>query len=79
MLRVTGWCVGLFGTGAAIARAFPSSWVQPLVLLALGIAFLFVSRTGTRAARVETARLPARGPQPAPTPTPAPVPVEQSA
>jgi hypothetical protein len=67
--------VGLFGAGAAIARAFPSSWVQPLVLFALGMAFLFVSRPGPRTAD----RLPARAPQPKPTATPAPVPVEQSA
>jgi hypothetical protein len=79
MLRVTGWCLGLFGTGAAIARAFPSSWVQPLVLLALGIAFLFVSRTSPRPTRAEPSQVPARTPHPKPTPTPAPVPVEQSA
>lgn len=79
MLRATGWCLGLFGAGAAIARAFPSSWVQPLVLLALGIAFLFVSRGPSPARAAEPAKLAARASPPKATPTPAPLPVEQSA
>jgi hypothetical protein len=77
MLRVTGWCVGLFGAGAAMVKVFPSPWMQPAVLLALGVAFLFVSRTSARPARAKVTELPARA-APA-TPAAAPVPVEQSA
>jgi hypothetical protein len=83
MLRVTAWTVGLFGAGAAIARASSASWVEPVVLLALGLAFLFVSaRMGVRAARPASAArpvatLPARAP--AAAQAPATVPVEQSA
>ncbi len=77
MLRVTAWTVGLFGAGAAVARAFSASWVEPVVLLALGLAFLFVSaRMGVPAPR-PVAKLPAR--TPAPAQAPAAVPVEQSA
>jgi hypothetical protein len=89
MLRVTAWTLGLFGTGAAISRMFPSAWTEPLVLIALGVAFLLVSnRTAAQRAKsgVVTS-LPARSPAPA-SPTPsrpaavparASVPVEQSA
>jgi hypothetical protein len=81
MLRVTAWTVGLFGAGAAIAHAFPLKWVQPVVLLALGLAFLFVSaRMGDAKAPRPITKLPARAPaaaaQAAATAT---VPVEQSA
>ena len=79
MLRVTAWTVGLFGAGAAIARAFEAPWVEPVVLLALGLAFLFVSaRMGVRAPR-PVAKLPSRAPAPAQAPAAASVPVEQSA
>jgi hypothetical protein len=57
MLRATVWTVGLFGAGTAICRAFPATWTEPLVLLALGLAFLYVS---TRAARAPRAEAPAR-------------------
>ena len=44
MLRAAAWTVGLFGVGTSVVRMFPqASWVEPLVLLALGFAFLFVS------------------------------------
>ncbi len=85
MLRVTAWTVGLFGAGAAIAHAFPGRWVQPIVLLALGLAFLFVSaRRGAVKAPRPVAKLPARAvaaaaPARAPAPATASVPVEQSA
>ncbi|HEX9050623.1 MAG TPA: hypothetical protein VF841_08840 [Anaeromyxobacter sp.] len=81
MLRVTAWTVGLFGAGAGIAHAFPSKWVQPVVLLALGLAFLFVSaRMGDAKVTRPVAKLPARAPVPPPAaPAPASVPVEQSA
>jgi hypothetical protein len=82
MLRVTAWTVGLFGAGAAIAHEFPSRWVQPIVLLALGLAFLFVSaRIGGVKAPRPVAKLPARAPAPAAqaAPAPASVAVEQSA
>jgi hypothetical protein len=78
MLRVTAWTLGLFGAGAAIARTFPAQWTEPLVLLALGLAFLFVSaRMGVRTAR-PVATLPTRAPA-AQAPAPASVPVERSA
>jgi len=85
MLRVAGWTVGLFGAGATICRIFMSPWVEPVVLLALGMAFLFVSnRTGrARSRRPVVAKLPARAvaskPAPAAAAVPAAVPVEQSA
>jgi hypothetical protein len=80
MLRVAGWTVGLFGAGAAISRLFSSPWSEPIVLFALGLAFLFVSsRTGRP--RTIVAELPARAgaPEPAPAAARAAVPVEQSA
>jgi hypothetical protein len=83
MLRATAWTVGLFGAGAAISRLFPSPWTEPLVLLALGMAFLFVSRTAPRrrpaTAPDVVATLPARQPLAKPSAAAAPVPVEQSA
>ncbi len=78
MLRVTAWTVGLFGAGAAIAHEFPSRWIQPLVLLGLGLAFLFVSarmgdaKAARRVATLPVAKLPARAaPAAAPAQTPA--------
>ena len=81
MLRATAWTVGLFGAGAAIARALEGSWVEPVVLLALGLTFLFVSaRMGGARAPRPVAKLPARAAAvPAQAPAPASVPVEQSA
>ncbi len=85
MLRATGWTVGLFGAGAAVARLFPSAWIEPVVLLALGIAFLFVSRTRASLAPKRPTvltTLPARvavAPKSAPAGAPATLPVEQSA
>ncbi|MFT3915484.1 MAG: hypothetical protein QM704_15605 [Anaeromyxobacteraceae bacterium] len=43
MLRTAVWTVGLFGAGAAIIGLFPQPWAQPLVLVALGIVFLWAS------------------------------------
>jgi hypothetical protein len=57
---------------------FPAPWIQPVVLLALGLAFLFVSRTSARRAATGVTALTARTAPPAPA-APAPVPVEQSA
>ncbi|WP_242345255.1 hypothetical protein [Anaeromyxobacter terrae] len=53
MLRAAAWTLGLFGVGTSIVRLFPeSAWVEPIVLLALGFAFLYVSaRTGGRERR----------------------------
>lgn len=48
MLRATVWTVGLFGAGAAISRLFPGAWTEPLVLLGLGVALLFVSSRTAR-------------------------------
>jgi hypothetical protein len=64
MLRATMWTVGLFGAGTALSRLFPGTWTEPLVLLALGVALLFVSaRTApgsTRPARARPAAIPAK-------------------
>ena len=61
MLRATVWTVGLFGAGTALSRLFPGTWTEPLVLLGLGVALLFVS---ARTARSTTR--PARAARPAP-------------
>lgn len=85
MLRATVWTVGLFGAGAAISRLFPSPWTEPLVLLALGMAFLFVSKSAPEPSRRPAsgpevvASLPARQQVAKPSAAAAPVPVEQSA
>jgi hypothetical protein len=80
MLRVAGWTVGLFGAGAAVSRMFESPWAEPMVLFALGLAFLFVSKRTGRARSV-VAKLPGRAlaANAAPATARAPVPVEQSA
>jgi hypothetical protein len=87
MLRATAWTVGLFGAGTALCRTFSAPWLEPVVLLALGMAFLFVSaRIGGRV-RPARARLrpQATAPERAPTPAAAPatattsIPVERSA
>ena len=60
MLRAAAWTLGLFGVGTAIVRMFPeSAWIEPLVLLGLGIAFLYVSaRSSVRERRARTALAP---------------------
>lgn len=60
MLRATVWTVGLFGAGTALSRLFPGTWTEPLVLLGLGVALLFVSaRTARGTVRdAGTARAP---------------------
>ena len=78
MLRATAWTVGLFGAGAAIARALEASWVEPVVLLALGLTFLFVSARRGVPAPQPVAKLPARAPAAAQAAATASV-VEQSA
>jgi hypothetical protein len=92
MARVTAWTVGLFGAGAALARAFTAPWVEPVLLIALGIAFLFVSRSGVRRPRavrprtvltrapvaVASTASPALAAERAPSAAHAPVVVEQS-
>ena len=75
MLRATVWTVGLFGAGTAISRLFPGTWTEPLVLLALGVALLFVSaRTARSTVRTATATPPAAAPKVA-----APVPASKPA
>jgi hypothetical protein len=82
MLRVTAWTVGLFGAGAALARTVSAPWSEPVVLLALGLAFLLVSaRMGVRPAPRAVTQLPTRAaaaPEEARAAAAA-VPVEQSA
>jgi len=60
MLRAAAWTLGLFGVGTAIVRMFPeSAWIEPIVLLALGVAFLYVSaRTSVRERRSRSALSP---------------------
>jgi hypothetical protein len=80
MLRATVWTVGLFGAGTAISRAFPAMWTEPVVLLALGIALLFVSARTARTTRdVEGARPVARVPAVAPKAAPGASPVAAAA
>ena len=56
MLRAAAWTVSLFGAGAGICHVFPSTWIEPTVLIGLGGAFLFVSaRTGLRPRRARLA------------------------
>ncbi|HYD41183.1 MAG TPA: hypothetical protein VEB43_10175 [Anaeromyxobacter sp.] len=43
MLRAAAWSVGLFGIGMLVCRLFPASWLEAPVLLALGVAMLWVS------------------------------------
>jgi hypothetical protein len=86
MVRATLWTVGLFGAGTALCREFSSTWTEPIVLVALGLAFLFVSaRTsvGQRASRPRSvtpaqtreapiAQVPATAPPGVVAPSPAP-------
>ncbi len=52
MVRAAMWALGLFGLGMAICRVFPAPWLQPVVLLGLGVTMLWVSaRTGLRPRR----------------------------
>jgi uncharacterized membrane protein YdcZ (DUF606 family) len=47
MVRVAAWTGGLFGAGAIICQMYPTSWIEPVVLVGLGAAMLIVSaRTG---------------------------------
>jgi hypothetical protein len=76
MLRATVWTVGLFGAGTAICRAFPSTWMEPLVLFGLGLALLFVSARTARATRAaaESAAVATLTPvAPKPVASPAPM------
>ncbi len=58
MLRAATWACGLFGLAMAVCRVFPVPWLEPFVLLALGVAMLWASaRSGLRPRR-------ARAPQP---------------
>ncbi len=75
MSRATVWTVGLFGAGTALCRMFPAPWLEPVVLLALGMALLFVSaRLGGRArpARRRDRSASERAPAPAAAPASAP-------
>jgi hypothetical protein len=60
MLRAAAWTLGLFGVGTSVVGLFPdSAWVEPVVLLALGVAFLYVSaRTSVRERRSRRALAP---------------------
>jgi hypothetical protein len=43
MVRVAAWTGGLFGAGALICQMYPTSWIEPVVLVGLGAAMLLVS------------------------------------
>lgn len=43
MVRVAAWTGGLFGAGALICQLYPTSWIEPVVLVGLGAAMLLVS------------------------------------
>ncbi len=60
MLRAAAWTLGLFGVGTSIVRMYPEAgWVEPLVLIALGFSFLYVSsRIGVQRRRARTALAP---------------------
>jgi hypothetical protein len=52
MLRASTWAVGLFGLAMVVCRAFPWPWLEPIALLALGVAMLWASaRSGPRTRR----------------------------
>ncbi len=46
MMRATAWTGGLFALGSVICHIFRAPWVEPMVLLALGITLLLVSGRG---------------------------------
>ncbi len=46
MWRAATWTGGLFAAGSAICHWFPAGWVEPVVLMALGMALLVVSSRG---------------------------------
>ncbi len=60
MLRAAAWTGGLFAVGSAICHFFPESWVEPLVLLALGTALLVISARGTRTTAAPAAARPTK-------------------
>jgi hypothetical protein len=43
MIRVVAWTGGLFAVGWGICHFFPGPFIEPLVLLALGVTLFFVS------------------------------------
>ncbi len=43
MMRATAWTGGLFALGSVICQLFPAPWVEPMVLLGLGVTLLLVS------------------------------------
>lgn len=43
MVRVAAWTGVLFGIGLTISHLFPTSWIEPVVLLGLGATMLVVS------------------------------------
>ncbi|BDG08199.1 hypothetical protein [Anaeromyxobacter paludicola] len=57
MMRATAWTGGLFALGSAICHLFPAPWVEPMVLLGLGVTLLVVSGRGAAGRR----RAPAPG------------------
>jgi hypothetical protein len=59
MLRATIWTVGLFGAGTALTRILSWPWAEPIVLVALGLALLYVSaRSSVRERRATGAVAP---------------------
>ncbi len=48
MLRAATWAMGLFGLAMVICRAFPVPWLEPIALLAAGVAMLWASSVRPR-------------------------------
>jgi hypothetical protein len=48
MWRAAIWTAALFGLGTLLCQLFPNAWLEPLVLMALGVAMLFVSSRPSR-------------------------------
>ncbi len=53
MIRVVVWTGGLFAVGWGICHFFPGPFIEPLVLLALGMTLFFVSGRASAPARVQ--------------------------
>ncbi|HZZ86521.1 MAG TPA: hypothetical protein VFE30_18465 [Anaeromyxobacteraceae bacterium] len=51
MMRATAWTGGLFALGSVVCHLFRAPWVEPMVLLGLGITLLLVSGRGASAAK----------------------------
>jgi hypothetical protein len=67
MLRAAAWTGGLFALGGGICELFPGPFIEPLVLIGLGAALLFVSGRAPATARASMAARPDEAAEPAPS------------